>query len=200
MLLGVAPAFLAAHAQEKGRDADKVQAIVNSMAARYSEADRDYAERLKAAKPGTALAVVGSEGIADPAARREARATLNTTLKVIDDGLKRRERIPQDAIAEVRATKADDKTKEAVSAAIREAAAGPAPLSVQLMKAMRAFLAKALEVVTYVDRHAAGVGLKEGRLHFSDKAVSTRFDALQSELSALYQEIQRLSQKAKAGG
>jgi hypothetical protein len=198
--MGLAPAAFTAVAQEKGRDADKVRAIVNSMPARYLEADRDYAEKLKAARPGSALAVVGSEGIADPAARRGARATLDTTLKVIDDGLKRRERIPQDAIAEVRATKADDKTKEAVVAAIREMAAGPAPLSVQLMNAMRAFLAKALEVVTYVDRHAAGVGLKEGRLHFSDKAVSARFQGLQSELSALYQEIQRLSQKAKGGG
>lgn len=196
----MAPAVFPAGAQDKGRDADKLQAIVQSMASRYSEADRDYAEKLKAARPGAALAVVGSEGIADAAARREARANLAATLKVIDDGLKRRERIAQDAIAEVRAAKADEKAKHEVVAAIREASAGPAPLSVQLMKAMRAFLAKALEVVAHVDRHAAGVGLKEGRLSFADKAVSARFDALQAELSALYQEIQRLSQKAKAGG
>jgi len=84
--------------------------------------------------------------------------------------------------------------------ALREQSAGSPPLAVQLMKAMRAYFAKGLEILAHVDRHAAGVTIREGGLKFADKAAATRFDKMQSEFLALYDEMQRLSKEAKKAG
>ena len=68
------------------------------------------------------------------------------------------------------------------------------------MKATRAYLAKGLETLAHVDRYAAGVTVREGGLHFADKAAAARFDKLQAEFLALYDEMQRLSKEEKKAG
>jgi hypothetical protein len=196
ILLGVAPVLFVAQRLDQGREVEKIQAVVAAMADRYAQADRDYADKLKP-QIETALAVLGSDGIADAAARGGARAKLAAAIKTIDDALALRERIPEETIAQVQATAADSKAKEATVAGIRTATAGPPPLSVQIMKGTRAFLVKAGEVIAHVDQYAAGVTLRDGQLEFADDSAAGPYKALQSELAGLGQELQRLKQQTQ---
>ncbi len=197
LLLGVAPAMFVAQRLEQKQEVEKMQAIVAAMGEQFKKADQDYADRMKAVQLGTAMAVLGSERVADAAARAEARATFAAAIKTVDEALAQRARIPEENIAKLRATAAPAQVKQAAEAAIRTVAAGPAPLVVQMLNGTRAFLVKATDMLVHLDKYAAAFALRDGKLEFTDTAVGDIYNALQSELEGLQQDMRRLAEQAK---
>ena len=195
IVLGVAPAMFVAQRLEQGRETEKVNAIVKAMGESLQSADREFAERLKAGLKESTRAVLASETVTDAVARKDARSNLAAVIAIVDDGLAKRARIPQDAIAQVQAGGAPDRVKRSIIGEIRAAGEGREPLSVQMMKGTRAFLAKFDELIAHVDRNGEGIEVREGRLEFVDGAAGDRYNALQPELAALEAELRRLQQE-----
>ena len=197
-LLGAPPSMFIAQRLEQKQEVEKMQAIMAAMGGQIKKADQDYAEKLEALQPGPAFAVLGSERIADAAARSAARATLASAIKVVDEALAARARIPEETIAKLRATAAPAEAKQAAEAAIRTAAAARTPLVVQMMNGTRAILVKATDTLAHLDKYAGAFALRDGKLEFADDAVGDIYSALQSELESLQLDMRRLAAQAKA--
>lgn len=191
ILLGAVPAVLVAQHAEQNREAGKAREIVKATAERVTRLDQEYADRLKAAFKGPGWAVLSSDAIVDAAARKEARANLAAAIGVVDDYLGKRARVPEEAAAHILATRAPDRVKQEIVAEIR-ASAGKEPLSVQMMKGMRAFLGKTGDMIDHLDRNAGVITVREGRVEFSDRAAAEHYNALRAELGALEADLRRL--------
>jgi hypothetical protein len=189
--VAVVPAMLVVQRVENKRETDKVAAIVRSMADGVKEADEQYARRIKAEMKASTGAVISAEAITDAAARKEARANLASILRIVDESLSLRARIPQEAVAKIHATAAPKRVKDAVIADLPSTAASD-PLSVRLMKGTRSFFAKAGELIAHVDANEGKFEWREGRLEFTESAAGERHGVLRAELAVLESELRRL--------
>jgi len=179
------------------RGSENLQAMIKVMDSRNVEADRDFAARIEAQQRQSPLRDFGPEKAVDAAARSAMRAWLAAAIGTINESLAKRERILNETIAEIEAARVSDKAKSTMLAAIRDAAAQKVPLSVQMMKAMRAYLEKISEMVAHLDLNATGLSLRDGQLAFEDGAAADRHNALEDERVALEQELQRLQQQVR---
>jgi hypothetical protein len=178
------------------RDVDTLQAMVKEIGGRYVEVDRDFAARMEAHRRDSPFGTFGPEQAIDPGIRSATRAWVAAAIGIIDDSLARRERIQNDTIAQIEASRATAKVKTSMLKAVRDAAI-KAPLSVRIMNAMRAYLEKIGEMAAYLDLNAQGIALREGQLEFDDGAAGDRYNDYLRELAALERELQRLQQQAR---
>jgi hypothetical protein len=182
---------------ESPSGSENLQAMVKAMGSRNVEADREFAARMEAQQRDSPLRDFGPERAADAAARSALRAWVVAAIGTIDEALARRERILNETIARIEAARASDKAKSTMLAAIRDATAQKVPLSVQMMKAMRAYLEKIGEMVAHLESNAPGLSLRDGQLAFEDGAAADRHNALEDERVALEKELQRLQQEVR---
>ena len=191
LLLGVGPAMYVANSMEQRREAEKVVAIIDALAADIKKADNLFAERMSGAITAKSRGVIGSPALIDAAARRDARSEVAGAIKVIDEGLASRGRLAQEAIAAVQATRAASRLKESAVAELRAAAARE-PLAVRMLKAVRAFLVKADEVAAFVEANAAGMEARGEAIEIAEPKLLERYQALMAELAAAQDDVRSL--------
>ncbi len=189
--------YFAEHGMGPISDDEKLRDLLNGMNSRMAEADRVSAARIEAQQRNSPLGDFGPEQALDAKWRSTTRAWAGAGIAIIDESLARRELILGETIARMEASGAGDKTKSRYLQAIRNAAPNEASLSVRIMKAMRAYLAKVGEMVAWLDLNAQAVRLREGEPRFDDKAAGARYDKIERELAALQQELEALLQRQK---
>lgn len=179
------------------RDAEKMQDLVKAMGGRLAEADREFAARIEAHQSDSPLANFGPEQAIDPGIRSTVRAWVAAGIRIIDESLAKREQIPNETIARIEASRVNDKAKSTMVKGIRDAVAKQVPLSVRIMKAMRAYLAKVGEMIAYLDLNALAIQLREGQLEFDESAAGVHYSNLENELAALEQQLKGLLRGAR---
>jgi hypothetical protein len=196
LTLAVVVALFITHQIWQRGQAQAVADVVHAIPEQVKRLDQEFSEKMKATFRPETGAVISGPAIADPAARKEARANLAATLKLIDDTLARRERIAQDAIAAINATGAPKALKSRVTAELQASAAAP-PLAAQMMKGLRAFLAKGDELVAHADAAAATIVIQEGKTYYADPRTAAKERELRQELAALELENRKLVEEAR---
>ena len=193
--------FAGAYLAEQGvgpmTDAERLRDMVNAMGGRLAEADRESAARIEAQQRDSPLGNYGPEQAMDATTRSATRAWAAAGIGIIDESLAKREKILQESIARIETSRASDKVKGALLKAIRDAEPNKASLSVRIMKAMRAYLAKIAEMVAYLDLNAQAIQLRKGQFEFDDSAAGERYNKLEHELAALERELRGLLQQQR---
>jgi hypothetical protein len=179
------------------RDAEKMQDLVKAMGDRFTAVDRDFAARMEAQQRESPLGSFGPEQAIDAGARSNTRAWAEAGIALIDETLARRALIPNETIARIEASRANDKAKSAMVKGIRDAVAKQVPMSVRIMTAMRAYLAKIGEMAAYLDLNAQAIQLREGQLEFDDSAAGEHYNNLEHELAVLEQQLKVLQRGAR---
>jgi hypothetical protein len=173
-------------------EVDVVREMVDRMADRYAEVDRDYAASMEAHHGNMPFSTFGPQAAINPAVRAATREWVKAGIAVIDDALARRGRIQGEITARVEATRAGPAVKGAMLGRVREAML-KTQKPAHAMEAMRAYLEKIGEMAAYLDAHAQGIALSEGQLQFDDPEAGERYNDLLRELEVREQEIRRLN-------
>lgn len=196
LALAAAVALFVSHQLWQRNQARAVADIVHAIPDQVKRIDQEFSEKMKSTfKPETG-AVLSGPAIADPAARKAARAALAATLQLIDETLARRDRVALDAVTAINATGAPADLKQKVIAELSTDLAAP-PLAVQMMKGLRAYLAKGEELVAHADAGAATIVMQEGKALYADSRTAEKERALRQELAALELANRRLVDEAR---
>jgi hypothetical protein len=172
-------------------DVDVVHEMVDGLADRYAEVDRDYAASMEAHRGNMPFSTFGPQAAINSEVRAATREWVKAGIAVIDDALARRGRIQGEITAGVEATGAGPAAKAAMLGRVREAVL-KTQKPARAMEAMRAYLEKIGEMAADLDAHAQGIALQEGELQFDDPAAGERYNDLLRELDAREREVQRL--------
>jgi hypothetical protein len=177
------------------REVDVVQDAARHLSSRYAEVDKAYASSMEAHLARSPFPSFGPAVAINPGVRSATREWVRDGIAIIGDFLAKRERVPEELIKRIEASRAGPMAKESMMKNVREAAL-KAQRPVNLMNAQRAWLEKLGEVMAYLDSYAQGIALEEGELHFDDVAAGERYNDLLRGLADVERELQRQKQQS----
>lgn len=198
-LIGTAGYYLAQRAAGY-RDLDVLQEDVHHLRDRYAAVDRDYTESMAAHMAKSPFGQrFGPDAAINPGIRGATREWVTAGIALVDEFLARRERLQNDLVARISASRAPETSKDAMLKSTRDVAL-KLPQPVRIMMGERAYLEKIGEVAAYLDQNAQGIALEEGQLQFDDGAAGERYNVLLRELAAAERERDRLKRQVMRAG